>query len=672
MTSPVTETFIQETLDGLEDLEGRLLSLEADPSPEQVDNIFRILHTIKGSGAMFGFEPLSRFTHHFETAFDLVREGKLSMSKELIDVALDSRDYMGALLEANGHDERINELEGSDLTKSLIKRITDQIALADGASVAGAEASEQTQVEAGGKTAERLVRIKFKPDPNALRNGTRPDLLIGELAELGEISVRHDESDVPSLEDIDPQLSYLTWLIELKTAASKQDIENVFIFADDADLVIEEDAPAEPAPGVDDVVSESASEGPAEAEDVAPSNVRAMNKNTKKADIMRVPASRLDELMDQLGELVIAQARLDQISARLKDPNLVSAAEEIERLVTGLRDATLSMRMLPIEVVFGKFRRVVRSLSEELGKDVVLVTEGGETELDKNVIDSLTEPLVHMIRNSIDHGIESNEQREKAGKPSSGSVFLSARQSGGEVLISVADDGGGLNAEAIRERALERGMIQPDDEISEADLHRFIFAPAFSTAKSLSSVSGRGVGMDAVSKVVSELRGSIDIETLPGQGTRITLRLPVTLAIIDGLLVRVGDGVFVVPLNSVSECVELSQLERQRESGRTLLQIRDELVPFLNLDEIFGFPKSEEDTRRVVIVSTEGRRFGFVVDDTLGQHQTVIKTFSRFHRDVEGFTGSTILGDGSVALILDVPALLKSAGAVRELSQDAA
>lgn len=661
MSSPATDTYIQETLDGLEELEGRLLSLEDDPTPEQVDDIFRILHTIKGSGSMFGFGPLSRFTHHFETAFDLVRENKLSVSKELVDTALASRDYMGQLLTANSDPEQIAVLEASEKANSLVTRITALIAQASDAPAASAAADEP-------KT--RLVQIVFKPEAGSLRNGTRPDLLMQELADFGDSVVRYDERAVPTLDKLDPLQSYMTWRVELTTAASLDEIKHVFIFADDADLTITEAAQQDTvatqpdAPG--DTGRPAASAGDANAQDAG------AGQKIARSDAVRVPAGRLDDLMDQLGELVIAQARLDQITGQLKDQTLVTVGEEIERLVTGLRDATLSMRMLPIEIAFGKFRRVVRSLSEELGKDVELVTEGGETELDKNVIDSLTEPLVHMIRNSMDHGIETSEDRIKAGKPSRGSVFLSARQSGGEVLISVADDGGGLDVDAIRSRALERGLITEEDEPSDEDLHKMIFEPAFSTAKTLSSVSGRGVGMDAVRKAVTELRGSIEIDTLPGQGTRITLRLPVTLAIIDGLLVRVGQSVFVVPLSSVSECVELSETERRRESGRTLLQIRDELVPFLNLDEIFEFPKSAEATRRVVIVSAEGLRVGLVVDDTLGQHQTVIKTFSHFHRDVDGFAGSTILGDGRVALILDVHALLKSAQTSMETALSAA
>lgn len=662
--SPATETFILETNDGLEELEAKLLALESAPTKDLIDDTFRILHTIKGSGSMFGFGPLARFTHQFETAFDLVREGKLDMSRTLIDTALAARDYMAQLLEANSDDDQIAVLEASETGLALTAAITALIDQGEGASEARTESATDNSAPAVADQARRVVNISFRPDPEALRNGMRPDLLLGELSELGTLTGTYDLSHVPKLEDLEPTTNHLGWNLKLDTAASLSELQTVFIFADDAELSMTDepiaaDAKAESAPKLSPD-TESAGAVPTKTATDG-SQPEAANQVSVHSDTVRVPSGRLDDVMDQLGELVIAQARLERLAEQSSDQALATIAEEIERLVTNLRDSSLSMRMLPIVNVFGKFRRVVRSLSAELGKEVDLETFGGETELDKSVIDSLTEPLVHMIRNSMDHGIESAEERVAKGKPARGKVILGARQSGGEVLITVRDDGRGLNTEAIRERAIERGLISADAPTPDADLHRMIFEPAFSTAKEVSSVSGRGVGMDAVQKVVTNLRGSIDVVTREGAGSEVTLKLPVTLAIIDGLLVRVGNGVFVLPLSSVSECVELSQVERQRRSGRTLLQIRDDLVPFLNLDELFSFPPSEEETRRVVIVSSEGKRIGLVVDDTLGQHQTVIKTFSAFHRNIKGLAGSTILGDGRVALIIDVNALIKGA-----------
>ena len=367
--------------------------------------------------------------------------------------------------------------------------------------------------------------------------------------------------------------------------------------------------------------------------------------------------------MDQIGELVIAQARLAGLSQKLGDTALTATAEEIERLITGLRDSTLSIRMLPIGSVFGKFRRVVRDLSSELGKTVTLATEGEDTELDKNVIDKLSEPLVHIIRNSVDHGIEPAEQRAAAGKPAQATVAMIARQAGGEVLVTIADDGGGLKTEKIRERAVQRGLIGPEDELSDKQINQLIFAPGFSTAESLSSVSGRGVGMDAVRSVISDLGGSVEVESTPGQGTEITLRLPLTLAIIEGLLVRISDQPFVIPLAAVDECVERTRHETRAQSGRAILTIRDELVPFIDLEALFALDAGAgAAARRIVVCRTEKRRVGLVVEEIVGQHQTVIKPLSPYHREVEGLAGGTILGDGSVALILDPVALVRSLG----------
>jgi two-component system chemotaxis sensor kinase CheA len=649
MTNPA-DTFRQEADELLVSLETTLLELETSPGDASlVDAAFRALHTLKGSGDMFGFSGLARFTHHFENAFDAVREGRARVTPELIAVALDSRDHLSALLAA-GTDAAAaaaREAEGA----ALLSRLARLHTLAEAAPAPGSETETETETE-GSEAAEtpRRWRIRFKPEANALKNGFRPDLLLAELAALGRLEAACLDVDVPSLETLDAAACHLVWEMTLETTADRAALDDVFIFLQDGELRIEE-APAEaPASAAAEAPSAEAAQTPAEAAPPA-----------AKSDSVRVQSHRLDELMDQLGELVIAQARLQRISEELRDSALGATAEEIERLVTGLRDATLSIRMLPISLVFGKFRRVVRDLSAELGKPATLVTEGGETEVDKNVIDGLTEPLVHMIRNAVDHGVESPEARAAAGKPPVATVRLAARQAGGEVLISVSDDGAGLNAAAIRKRAVDRGLIAADAEMADEQLWPLIFEPGFSTAEKLSSVSGRGVGMDAVRRVIDELRGTVEVRSFAGKGTEVTLRLPLTLAIIDGLLVRVGEGDFILPLSAVEECVELPTEELGRKSGRSILRIRDQLVPFVALDAQFGFPPSTEPRRRVAIVQVDGRRLGLVVDDVLGQQQTVIKPLSAYHRGLEGLAGGTILGDGSVALILDVAALVRRA-----------
>ncbi len=658
MRSPES-TFIQEAMDHLQILEEVLLELEGSPgNTDHVDAAFRALHTLKGSGAMFGFGELAGFTHHFEDAFDQLREGRAKVSPELIAVSLDSRDHLASLLDLGPDTVAPDALRaaGDILLARLAKLKGDPAQTATEPADVDPASAEQTPDQA---ESSRWF-ITFAPEPAALKNGFRPDLLWDELAQLGELRLTCFDDRVPALEDFNTGDCYLRWEMELDASVPREQIEDVFIFCMDADIEI--NALDEVSP-MDDPVADQASTPEDTAEAFTEDTVKSANPQATptKSESVRVDAHRLDDLMDQLGELVIAQARLKSISESLKDPRLESTVEEVDALVTGLRDTTLSIRMLPVSMVFSKFRRVIRDLAVELDKPAQLITEGGETEVDKNIIDCLTEPLVHMIRNSIGHGVEDEATRRANGKPETATIRLRASQSGGEVLISITDDGAGLDAEAIRARAIERGMITKDQEVSTEALHQMIFEAGFSTAQNLSSVSGRGVGMDAVRRVVDDLRGSIDVKSTPGQGTKVTLRLPLTLAIIDGLLVDVDGDRFVLPLSSVEECVDLPESENQREDGRTILRIRDQLVPYLSLDNLFGYNPSAVEKRRVAIVKAEGQRIGLVVDDVLGQLQTVIKPLSPFHRSVEELAGATILGDGTIALILDVNALVRRA-----------
>jgi len=656
--NPAAQSYIHEARDLLTQLEQMLLDLETDASPEAIDSVFRALHTLKGGGSMFGFPALSAFVHHFEDAFDRVREGKIGISKPLLDAALEGRDHVIALLDAGGDEAATAELVGSDQARRILAALEGAVAGAPAAVV-------------------HLHRweVSFRPSKGALRCGMRPDLLLEELRELGDCRIRCDVSDLPPLESLDPTQSHLGWVVELTTAQPRSAIETVFVFADDADpRIVQLDLEEEPAtkavqpmvaPGIeaDTSPTANATTGPATPAPAAPAaRTGSRTQSLAAQDTVRVPSAKLDSILDQLGELVIAQARLNQTAARLGDSTLEGLVEEVHRLVTGLRDTTLSVRMLPIETVFGKFRRVVRDLSTELGKDVVLVTDGGETEIDKNVLDRLSEPLVHMIRNSADHGIEAAADRVAAGKPAQGRVRLAASQDAGEIVIVIEDDGRGLDHEKIRLKAIERGLLAADARPSEAALAQMIFAPGFSTADKVSSVSGRGVGMDAVLSAITALRGNVEVTSRRGEGTRLTLRLPLSLAIIDGLLVRLGPDVFVLPLIAVEECVEFDVAELTRNSGRRMLRIRDHLVPFVDLADALDGTMENDGRRRVVIVRAEGERMGLVVDDILGQHQTVIKPMSAYHADLDDFAGATILADGTVALILDVAMLLRRLG----------
>ncbi len=363
--------------------------------------------------------------------------------------------------------------------------------------------------------------------------------------------------------------------------------------------------------------------------------------------------------MNLVGELVTVQARLSQTAAGRGDALLDTIAEEVERLTNELRDTALNIRMLPIGTTFSKFKRLVRDLSVELGKDIELTTAGAETELDKTVIEKLNDPLVHLIRNSIDHGIEMPEDREAAGKPRQGTVHLAAVHSGDSVLITITDDGAGLDKEAIRAKGLERGLVTTGAELSDKEIYNLIFAPGFSTARKVTSVSGRGVGMDVVKKAIDALRGTIDITSERGKGSTITIKLPLTLAIIESLLVKIGTDCFVMPLSIVEECIELTREDVANAHGRNLANVRDQIIPYIPLRERFRIPGELPEIEQIVITSIQGSRIGFVVDDVIGEHQTVIKSLGKMYKDVKGLSGATILGDGSVALILDVPHLVR-------------
>lgn len=672
------QVFRTEAVELFEQIELNLLDLNNDLTNQGlVDAVFRGLHTLKGSGAMFGFDALAAFTHHCETAFDAVRKGSVPATPALVSAVLDAQSHMKALID-RPHD--VQQEAGDELLAKLQAAI-------EGASGNGTSGKAGSQNGASGheaaapspapsETASKKNigwTLKIGLPPRAMVNGTNPLGLLDELRELGVCTVIADASHIPDLPALVPTEIYVSWTVTLHGNVPKSAIEDVFIFVLD-EMSLEMTEMFEAAPEMTEPEAPSASvelqatpvampETPPQAAAVPTASTD--NRSSKPAESVRVPAERLDELMDRVGELVIAQSRLSQLANASADVMLRSVSEDVERLSGELRDTMMGLRMVPVGSLFARFRRLVHDLSRETGKTIELETLGETTEVDKTVIERLADPLVHLVRNSVDHGLEPPHERQAAGKSPAGKVTLSAHQSGGQVIIAIKDDGRGIDRARVRAKAESTGLIAPGQPLTDQELMLLIFEPGFSTAAQITSLSGRGVGMDVVKKTVETLRGIIDVKSEPGQGSEISLRIPLTLAIIDGLLIRVGSGNYVIPLSAVEECVELSLEEDQRSRGRSFISLRDSLVPFLRLREVFNTCTPPDTYQKMVVISTGNERVGLVVDQIIGDHQTVIKSMSKLHHDVSTFSGATILGDGSVALILDV-AQIVSAGQQQE------
>lgn len=643
MIDKLKEAFREEAGELVVELETALLELDQRrDDPETLGRAFRALHTIKGSGAMFGFEGIAGFAHHLESAFDRVRQGELAATEGLINLSLAAADQIKGMLRAGGAGAGDDERRSAILAE--LRRLTGG-ADAPGreAAAADAPAVEAHPADAG---PVRAWRIHFRPAPGVLVNGTNPLLLLRELGELGPLETAVDASAIPPLEEMDPERCYTAWDLVLRTGAPREAIRDIFIFVEDhCELRIEAEA-GEP----------ERTEGVPAASGAGPAPGRQAN-----ASSIRVSAEKVDQLVNLVGELVTVQARLSELALRHGDSDIQAASEEIDRLTAELRENSMSIRMLPLRSTFERFRRLVHDLAIELHKEVELTVEGADTELDKTVIDQLNDPLVHLIRNSMDHGIETPEARRAAGKPPRGRIHISARHSGAQVLIRVSDDGRGLDAQAVRRRAVEQRLMDAAAQPSEGELYSLILSAGFSTAREITGVSGRGVGMDVVRRSVEALRGSLEMASKPGAGLTVTLRLPLTLAIIDGLLIRVADAYFVLPLASSLECVELTGQDIERAHGHHIAMVRGETVPYIRLREYFRVSSAPPQREQIMVVETESGNYGFVVDEVLGNHQTVIKSLGRMYREIPTVSGATILGNGTVALILDPERLVQHA-----------
>ncbi|MFM1643317.1 chemotaxis protein CheA [Aeromonas salmonicida] len=705
------QTYIAEARELLEEMESSLLTLENDPeNSELIGAIFRAAHTIKGSAGLFGLQPIVSFTHIVEDLLDQVRNQQLGITTALIKDLLESRDHIERLVYL------VAELGSAPGDDELAQDAQLRLNLARHQTASQSQLPERTastipdpvSKEEGHTSATSLWHISLRFGPDVLRNGMDPTSFLRYLGTMGTLCAIETLHDVlPDWEHFDPETCYLGYELDVDTQADKSTLSDVFEFVRDdcritilpphskiaeyIDLINElpEDndmlgqllvktgalTASELALGLqtqhDDqrtensklgeiLVAQGAVDGVVVDAALKKQNQNKENKN-KEGRYVRVHADKLDELINLVGELVVASSGASLLAQRSRDSQLQEANSTIAMLVEEIRDGALHLRMVPIGDTFNRFQRVVRDVSHELNKDIALFITGGDTELDKSVVEKIGDPLMHLVRNSMDHGIESAEQRLAAGKPARGTLTLNAYHDSGSIVIEILDDGAGLNKARILQKAQERGLVAAGATLTDQEIYQLIFEAGFSTAEAVTNLSGRGVGMDVVKRNITALRGSVELDSKPGQGTRVQIRLPLTLAIIDGFLVRVSTTHYVIPLDMVIECVELTQSALDDTQGRNYINLRGEVLPFVRLQHYFDVEGARGRRENIVVVSHSGKKSGLVVDELLGEFQTVIKPLGKLFQRLQGISGSTILGGGEVALILDIPSLIQHA-----------
>jgi len=672
MTLDLTQfhgVFFEESFEALDSMEAALLKLDLGaPDAELINTVFRVAHSIKGGSATFGFTEIASFTHSLETLLDELRGARMQVTQEISNQLLKSVDVMREMLRA------VQAKQPLDVQRVADVQFEIELIIARKPQTPPADAAFAPAVP---KAAVPRWHISLKPFPQFFAHGNDPLRMFEELGKLGTLEVKADLSALPAFADLDPQSCHLAWTLELSGTSDEASIRQVFDWAE-GDCAVEirgENIPAptpaaaaapQPAPAPIATPAPAPAE-PAVSAALTQSEAQAVS-GVNEAGSIRVAVEKIDELMNTVGELVITQSMLTELGRTLEETlpeTLQLGLAELERNVRELQESVMRVRMLPISFVFSRFPRMVRDLAQRLGKQVELLITGETTELDKTVLEKIGDPLVHLVRNSIDHGLEKPEVRRAAGKPASGSLRLHACHRGGNIAVEVSDDGAGLNAERIVAKARARNLIGPQDTLTPEQTYDLIFAPGFSTAEQTTDVSGRGVGLDVVKRNVKELGGSIELSSEPGRGARFVITLPLTLAIVDGQSVAVGRESYIVPLISIIESLQLRQGSLSRVAGRgEVFAFRGDYVPVIRLHEVFGVPSAREGADGIiVVVEGDGRRAGLLVDDLLGQQQVVIKSLDMNFGRVDGVSGATILGDGSVALILDLPGIIRRANA---------
>ncbi|MGA0588789.1 chemotaxis protein CheA [Dyella sp. KRB-257] len=640
------QVFFEESLEGLDNMETALLALDEGGGKELVHTIFRAAHSIKGGAATFGFPEMAAFTHEAESLLDELRDGRRAIDKPIIELLLRTLDCLRGMFARAQAGQPLNDEVAEGLRGEL-------------AAIMGRAAETQVRARRARDHADAW-KIAFRPHPGMAASGNDPLRLLRELRALGELSVTAELDRLPALDALDVSQCHIGWTMELRGQVTREAIKGVFDWVEDeCDLAIE---PLH-------VVAPPAAAAAPKATVTDAATARAARESTPvvnaESSSVRVSIDKIDSLIDLVGELVITQSMLDQFREEFDASKLALLQEgltQLARHTRELQESVMGIRMLPIGSVFNRFPRLVRDLSGKLGKHVRLDMHGEHTELDKTVLEKIGDPLVHLVRNAIDHGLEMPDMRRAAGKPEQGTLRLEAFHRGGSIVVEVGDDGAGLNREAIVAKAIQRGLISSGEGMADDAVAELIFQPGFSTATVTTDLSGRGVGMDVVRRNVSDLGGTVTIRTTPGKGSTFTIVLPLTLAIIDGLTAAVGQECYIVPLVSIVESVQLKpDAVRSVVGGGELFRFRGEYLPVIRLHETFGCTGARQaiEDGLMIVVEGDGTRVGLFVDGLIGQQQAVVKSLEANYRRVSGVSGATILADGSVALIVDIAGLIR-------------
>ncbi len=667
------QMFLEECLENVELLESGLMRMgDGESDSDTLNEVFRAAHSIKGGAASFGYQAMSELTHHMETLLDEMRSERRPVVSDDVDLLFEGLDIVQAILQQSQSGESGDHENRAELQTRLEAAV---VVNADGVKD-DASPNEESQV-ADAEPVSRDWVLHFTPELEFFLKGNNPLPLLKALARVGELKLSLKREKLPAWTDFDPNKCYLSWDGTLESSESKDEILQIFDWVqDECDLSIEVVERKTPDNSTDEESAESSAtakivEAPLPATSATPpaasnakgeSGAEAPKKPTKKNSApaeqatIRIATEKIDQLINMVGELVITQSMLSRVGEQVEPINVQELRErlaDLEHHTRELQESVMQVRMLPIASAFSRLPRLVRDLSKKLDKDVDLVLEGGTTELDKTVLERMVDPLVHLVRNSLDHGLEGKAERLKANKPPLGKLVLSASQESGNVIIEIVDDGRGINGEVILKKAMDRGIVKPGEELSEDDINQLIFAPGFSTAETISDVSGRGVGMDVVRRNIVDLGGRVHVHSSFGSGTRVEIKLPLSLAILDGQLVRIANQVFVIPILSIVETMELGQTELSvLPEGNEVCLFRGVYLPTVNVAQQFEL-RAASKPRMVVIVETHKQRTGLLVDDIMGQQQVVIKPLESNYKAIQGLAGATIMSDGAVALILD-------------------